>query len=191
MAATRKRGLTLLFLALLLAAVSGRIADWISLPPQPGGKPPVRAPDYWVEDFTARILDASGALHYRVRARELVHYPSENLAHLTRPHVLYLRDPLLPWRADAERGLLYENEDRIDLQGKVVMDRDASARSAPLHVVTRDLTLFTDRDYGETAAPVKITRGRDTIDAVGMQAFLGEGRLELLENVVGQYHPQP
>ncbi len=191
MAARRTRGLGLLFLALILAVVSNRIADWISLPPTPAEKKPARAPDYWVEDFAARVLDASGAVHYRVRARELVHYPSEHLAHLTRPHLLYLREPLVPWRADAERGLLYEDQNRIDLQGRVVMDRAATEDSAALHVVTRDMTLFTDRDYGETAAPVKITRGRDTIDAIGMQAFLGEGRLELLEDVVGHYHPQP
>ena len=61
-----------------------------------------------------------------------------------------------------------------------------------MKLLTRDLRVDTQRDYAETDAAVKLTRGYHETTAVGMRADLRLGRLELLADTRGRYdvtHP--
>jgi lipopolysaccharide export system protein LptC len=58
-------------------------------------------------------------------------------------------------------------------------------------LLTRDLTIYPQREYAETGAAVTITSGRNEMQAVGMRLDLSDGRLELLSETKGKYVTKP
>lgn len=174
-------------LVLLLAALSIWVADLLRLP-ELGGRPPSpQNPEYVLENFTSVVFKADGSRDYLLRARQLRHFTDDNVTKVEAPRLTLFRGEPPPWESEAERGIVYEPEGRIDLLGRVEMYRPGHPDRPPLRITTRDLTVFTALDYAETAAAVHVVRSQDTIDAIGMRAWLAENRVELLENVLGRY----
>jgi lipopolysaccharide export system protein LptC len=57
-----------------------------------------------------------------------------------------------------------------------------------MHLVTRDLRVQRKAEYAETDQPVSANSGTSQVEAVGMQAWLGEPmRIKLLSRVRGRY----
>lgn len=175
---------------LLLAALSIWLADFLRLPEPPGKPPSPQHPDYVLGSFTSEVFKADGTRDYLLRGDKLRHFTDDNMTRVEAPRMWLHRGEPPPWEARAEEGILYEDESRVDLLGAVVMVRPGEAARPPLLMTTRDLTVYPDRDYARTSAAVQLVRGHDTIDAVGMRAWLAEHRVELLENVVGRYTRQ-
>lgn len=172
---------------LLLAALSVWVADFLRLP-EPGGKAPSpQYPEYIVENFSSEVFKADGSRDYLLRASQLHHYTDDNITRVEAPRLMLFRGEPPPWEVEADQGVLREAQAQVDLVGAVVMHRPALGDRQPVRVTTQDLTVYTERDYAETAAAVHVVRGRDTIDAIGMRAWLAEHRVELLEKVVGRY----
>jgi len=148
-------------------------------------------PDYFVDHLKAAVFNADGSLHYRLAARRLDHYPDDNTLQLAAPVLRMFSKDQPPWIMVAEEGVVYDNGLRIHLNGKVDITQPGDARTA-MQLLTRDLRIDTQRNYAETDAAVKLTRGYHQTTAVGMRASLDLGRLELLADTRGRYevsHP--
>ena len=50
-------------------------------------------PDYWVERFEVRRFDIDGQLQHTLVGDKLVHYPDDDTAIVTAPHISYLQKP--------------------------------------------------------------------------------------------------
>ena len=61
--------------------------------------------------------------------------------------------------------------------------------SDELKVSTPLLVVYPEKDYAETDRPVTITEPRGRTEGVGMEAFLEEQRLVLLNEVYSRYDP--
>lgn len=173
-----------ILIVLLLAVMSVWLADFLSLPDAGPATPDPAHPDYILDAFTSERYGADGQLAYVLRGDQLRHYAANNTTLVKIPRLTLWRGALPPWEADAEQSRVDHGEGRIDLLGHVVMRR---AGQPALQLVTRDVSLWPERDYAQTAAPVQMLRGHDRIDAVGMHAWLAEGRVKLLEDVIGRY----
>ena len=145
-------------------------------------------PDYFVDDLKARVFNADGSLHYRLQTPRLDHYPDDNTLQLASPILRMFSADQPPWIMVAEEGIVYDDGQRIHLNGAVDIRQPGDERSA-MQLLTRDLRIDTQRNYAETDAAVKLTRGYHQTTAIGMRASLALGRVELLANTRGRYDP--
>jgi lipopolysaccharide export system protein LptC len=183
------RYVAILIVVLLLASLSGW---WLSeLRKQP---PTVTAPDenhydYYLTNFSTRVLDKQGNTAYLIRAAYMEHYPRNNRALLTQPHFTLLYSPAT-WEAQADQAEVLIDQQTMDLTGNVVVKQTSKA-AAPIVLTTDKMHINAADETLETTSQVKIQSGKDTIIATGLKADLANGQLELLSRVQGQYHIPP
>ncbi len=143
-------------------------------------------PDYFIEGLKATVFNGNGSLHYRLASQRLDHYPDDNTLQLAAPVLRMFTEKQPPWIMIAEQGMVYDDGRRIHLNGAVDISQPGDARNR-MQLLTRDLRIDTQRDYAETDAAVKLTRGYHQTTAVGMRANLRLGRVELLADTRGKY----
>jgi lipopolysaccharide export system protein LptC len=144
-------------------------------------------PDFFVEEVTSTMMDASGKPRYRLIAERINHYPDDKSISLQAPQVEYFRPHLPSWTAESDAGRVYDKGRQVYLDGQVTMHRPAEDNQPATRLFTQDLLILPEDDYAETAAAVKITSGESELLGTGMRAYLSEGRLELLAKGKGIY----
>lgn len=185
---SESRGLAVLLLLLLAAALTG----WLLLHTErvltPQAPSRARLPDYRLTDVRLRVYDADGALHYRLDAARVIHYPDPDRAELSAPRLRwYPRPEAVPWRVQSPQGEILDRGEEVRLLGRVRIDRAAVGDHAAVAVRTRDLLVWPRRDLARTDAPVSLRSGGAQMEGIGMRADLAQDRLLLLSTVRGTY----
>lgn len=184
------RVVVLLVLLALVATAGWWLRDSINAPSPSEAETAATVPDYYLEHFTLRAMNAAGSERYRLDAEEMRHYEKDDRADLTRPHVVFHQPEGKPYVLDAERGRIHSGGDRVDLFGRVDIDRESAPQHRPLHVVTRDARVFPNRDYVESDEPTLIRSAGSDMQGVGVRAWFDQNRLQLLSQVEGVYEKQ-
>src|SRR5690606_41333481 len=65
-----------------------------------------------------------------------------------------------------------------------------SEQEGLLELLTSELRIKASQQYAETDKAVKMRAQQGHLDTLGMKAYLGEDRIELLSRVRGTYEPQ-
>ncbi len=141
------------------------------------------AADFFVENFVATTMDENGRPRRRVTAEHMSHFPDTDTHELTRPYLEVFSEAQLPWNVTSERGWLSANGDVMLLLGEVHIWRNAADGTRSMDIKTSDLRVLPESEYGETDKPVTITTPRSQSRSIGMRAFLGKGRMEMLSQV--------
>lgn len=179
-----------LFLTLLAIGTG-----WLNLthredPPRVSRAP--HLPDFWVEGFNALTMDAEGRPARRLTASLMRHFEDDGTTELTAPVLLVYEPGLPPWHIRSERGWMSGDGNLLLLQGEVLIDREASERSRPVHLVTRDLRVQPREDYAETDQAVHAESGPHWVTSQGLEAWLrAPVRIKLLAQVRGHYAVGP
>ncbi|NIP73864.1 MAG: LPS export ABC transporter periplasmic protein LptC [Gammaproteobacteria bacterium] len=181
------------FLVLIAVGAIAAAGWWVQelIRPEPG-EPAARKekrPDYFLEEFTATTTNDQGQPHYRLTAKTMAHYARDDRADLQDPIMVFFRPEGPAVHMRSETGTVLEQGALVHLEGKVLIDRPPSPANREVHVITRNLTVHPDQNYAETAEPVRIEREASTLQGVGMQAWLADGRMRLLSQVRGTYEP--
>lgn len=142
------------------------------------------APDFFVSDFTATELGPDGSPARRVEGIYLAQFPDQQ-AVITEPRLTVYRPDGAPWELTAAEGRSFNRGERVHLSGGVRVQREGPEAT---EIVTDNLEVRPEQRYAETAAPVTMITRQGRIDAVGMQAFMGEERVLLHSQVRGTYH---
>jgi lipopolysaccharide export system protein LptC len=181
-------------LSALVLAVPAALSTWLLLRDDSSVAPqaPRHVPDYYLKHFTATAMTPEGKPDRRLTADSLYHYADDDTMDLERPHMLFFNPERPPWEVDSETGWVGPEGEDVLLGGNVIIRREAApdGSARPLRVETRDLQVRPHEDYAETDQPVTIISERHRVDAVGMRAYLGDDRLELLSEVRGHYEPE-
>ncbi|MES9993465.1 MAG: LPS export ABC transporter periplasmic protein LptC [Candidatus Thiodiazotropha sp.] len=152
---------------------------------QPGAK---ISPDSYAEGLVVDTYDESGNLKQRLQSTEMRYFDNTGITELQQPRVWHYNREGPPWRMEADQGLISGKEERVHLPGPVVIDRPAGEKSAPLQIITQDLTLHLKDSMATTEGSVRIESDAQWVTATGMQAwFQGPVRLKLLHEVRGYY----
>lgn len=115
---------------------------------------------------------------------------SAGYSEVTTP-VIHMHEPRLPpLRLESETGWIARNGDEVRLLGEVTMDRPGEHPDGPLHLVTRDLTVFPQRQHAETEAHAVATAPGYRIEGIGMRMDLDEQTVLLLSEVKGRHEPR-
>lgn len=144
--------------------------------------------DYSLADFVITAMDDQGVPKHRLRGQSMVHYADTDYAELVQPQLeVYAEQSEPPVTLDAQLARVYQGGESVLLEGDVLMLRPGTARQSAMQVQTRDLWLFTEREYAETGAEVTIRDGLGVTTAKGMTIDMQTGVVNLLASVRGEY----
>ncbi|MGE0385705.1 MAG: LPS export ABC transporter periplasmic protein LptC [Gammaproteobacteria bacterium] len=147
-------------------------------------------PDYYLEDFLQTSLDERGAIHRRLKASRMVHFPDDDSSELTDPELELHNTGPRPWKVRAERGWVSSRAEVLVLYGTVEIWRDDADGRRELEVFTRDLRILAKEQYAESDHPTTIRNPTTTTQATGLRADFGARRLELLRDVKTRHDAQ-
>lgn len=148
-------------------------------------------PHYFVRNLEMTEMGNDGLPERHVETSNLVQYLDDHTTEMESPRYNFFRQDGAPWQVKAEQGWLSSDGELALLSGRVTIIRPATRDSASFKMVTSDLRVQPDSNYMETDNHVNAKSGKDVIDAVGMQAWMGEpGRIKFLSEVRANYVPR-
>jgi len=175
---------------LLLAVASAWLLHKITSAKAPvAGKPP-HQPDYYMENFTTTNMEQDGTLKNRLEAEYMAHYPDDNTTELKKPRLMVPREDSQPVNIIADKGWVTADNKVILLSGNVNLWQNDAGGNKKIEIITSDVRILTDEEYAETDQPATFTGKGTTVRAVGVRAYLKEGRLKLLNNVHATISPE-
>ena len=136
-------------------------------------------PDYFITNFSLVRMDLTGKPSYIVSGTKLTHYPADDSSDIDQPFVRKLTPDMPPMNMNAELAHIDQNNTRLQLHRKVVVDRVASPKAQNLTLKTEALTVYPDEERMETDVPVDILTGASRIHGVGMKANNATGMVEV------------
>ena len=176
---------------LALAAVALNIVYWITRPRIDeqtfGGTP---RSDYTLTDFTLNALDADGRLSFQTKGPFLARRGDDGSIFVTTPEYVILDGGGHRWQGRSDAAWVDKAGTVMRLQGRVEMHRQAEKGTAPIDLVTRDLTTWPKDKKMETAAPATIVQPGSILRGTGMRGDLNSKVLELLSDVHATIEPK-
>jgi LPS export ABC transporter protein LptC len=145
--------------------------------------------DYYMADVRITTTDELGRPAYRLVSPRIEHLIADDSARAESPQLMVFRDSAPAWQLKAESGLMPAGGIIIDLQGEVIVTREAGPRSPATHAQTREVTVNTLEKTARTQERVAVERGNWDIEGVGMRIDLETGQLEM-SSVRGVYAPE-
>ncbi|MBW8900666.1 MAG: LPS export ABC transporter periplasmic protein LptC [Massilia sp.] len=127
-------------------------------------------PDYIIDNFSWVRMSETGKPRYVISGERLTHRPVDNTALVDKPVVQSLTVEHPPMTMTAERALVSQNQNQIDLTGNVDIQRPAGAKSEPLRIRTEALTVLPDEDIVKTDKAIEMKLGASSVTGIGMLA---------------------
>jgi LPS export ABC transporter protein LptC len=98
--------------------------------------------DYFMTDFTYRVIDETGNLDYQFQSRYLEHYTQDDISRIEAPVVL-VYETNDDWRAEAVIGEMRHRSNTMQLSDNVVMQKMGGD---PMLVRSESIIFEPDRD---------------------------------------------
>ncbi len=128
-------------------------------------------PDYIMYDATLRKIGENARLEYTLKADTVTHYPDNDTLDVSKPNLIHAgRGAQVTVTANTAR--VSEDNERIDLNGDVIIRRAATRKHKALTGATPALTVLPDADKAFTKSPVLVTQGASWAKGIGLQMDL-------------------
>lgn len=180
--------LTALLLIILLAIASGWVFESIEKNPILSKKKLRHDPDYFLKNFTATTMDKSGKPAYKVRAAHLEHYPDNDSMKMQQPFFTFYEKNIKAWTVQANEAIVLQKKDQIHLKGDVILNQiSLDKNNPPIRLTAEQLTIEPKRNIAHTRSDIKLYKGKNTIQAIGMRADMSKKRIEFLSKTRSHY----
>lgn len=136
-------------------------------------------PDYIVEKFSFVRMSPEGKPRYLFYGAKLTHLPLGDASDVEQPVLKSLVPDAPPMTIVAERARIHHDENKVDLLGKVNIERPASPTSRYLRLTTDALTVFPDEDRMQSDRKVTMMLGASTVTGTGMLANNATRQIDL------------
>lgn len=154
-------------------------------------------PHAYMTDIKLREYDTSGNLRNILTTETAEHFqinPNQPGIHdytlLKQPRMIFSdAADVAPWNLTANDGRIDQNGQLVTLLNDVRVYQQSSDEGL-LELLTSELRIKASQQYAETDKAVKMRAQQGHLDTLGMKAYLGEDRIELLSQVRGTYEPQ-
>ena len=145
------------------------------------------SPDYFMGGFTITSMNEKGAPRSILVSDKMLHYPDDDSTELDKPFMTMIGEIGKPWKIKADRGWISSNNELILLSGNVHIDRLSGPNNRPVKLFTDKLRIHPESDFAETDRPVTMISNKRRTSAIGMRAYIREGKLQLLDDVRVSY----
>ncbi|MGI0115631.1 LPS export ABC transporter periplasmic protein LptC [Zooshikella sp. RANM57] len=148
------------------------------------------SPDFFMESPVITQYTTQGERDYIVVAEKVSHFPHNDISLIDQPDILITRKQSSDWHTTSRQGRILPGGDVMELWDNVVVREQKTTGNPGMIITTEFLTVYADQNQAKTKRPVTIKTVNSVVNAVGMNAYLDEERVELLSNVRGTYEVQ-
>ena len=173
-------------LAVLLAAVGYWNVSPESFMDQPKAAVDESAIDYYAINAHSIQYLPDGSMQYDMTSDKVEHLKATDVTLMTTPVLQMYRGTEFPWHVQSVRAEVSPGGDHVELIDQVRINRTDEKTRTTVITSTR-MTVFPQKQYAETAQPVRIDGFNGVSTGTGMKAYLKESRIHLLSNARGQY----
>ncbi len=126
-------------------------------------------PDNWAKQLVLLRTNLKGEVIQRLEGDLMEHFPDDNSYELLKPRAFVLRpeNPLVI--ATSRTATIYDDGDRIVMQGDAVVLRLGDSERQPLNFRSDALTMLVKQDITYTDLPATAISGRSRMNGVGMR----------------------
>lgn len=142
--------------------------------------------DFYATNSVTDQYDSQGKLDYHMTSVRIERMTDTSISYVTLPSILLYKGKEQPWDITSKRAEVSADGDEIEFITDVVIKR-TDEKMRPIEITSTNMTAYLSKEYAHTTQPVNIASAQGTTNAVGMNAFLKEGKIELLSRVRGQY----
>lgn len=132
-------------------------------------------------------FDAQGQPKQQLSAKRIEHLPEQDRSLLYQPEILKYRADSPDLLSVAQRGEVGPDSQEILLIDQVKVTEQSTDG---YRLLTDFLRIEPDNDYAETDSPVTLLHSRGRMDSIGMQVFMDQDRVVLLQDVRGHHEPR-
>lgn len=148
--------------------------------------------DFYALGINTLKTDPQGRPKNRLVAKKMLHFEKDGHTELEQPVATLFTTNSPPWIIKAERGFISSGGAVINMEKKVRITRKATKTSQAILLTTESLLIEPNRDYVETAAPIKLVSDNHTIESIGMNANIKKPiHINFLSNVKERYEARP
>lgn len=184
------RSLGVIFLLLMGLAYSVWLLHKSKPNPTPVVTQEVFRPDAYAETVLAIQINEQGIKHSEIRAPEVIHFPYENSANITKPSMIIYSDKgEEPWYISSDSGKSVEGSQKITLEENVVLHQPAGPKNQAITINTTLLNVMPKENLVTTDKPIVFTQPGIVVTSIGMNAYMNDKRVELLSHAKGTYDP--
>jgi lipopolysaccharide export system protein LptC len=136
-------------------------------------------PDYIVDNFSFVRMTETGRPSYVISGERLTHRPADNTSVIDKPVVQGMSVEHPRMTITANTANVNQDQNQIDLAGKVDISRPGNATTQPLRIRTEALTVLPDEDIAKTDKPIEMKLGASVVNGVGMVANNATQQMQL------------
>jgi lipopolysaccharide export system protein LptC len=127
-------------------------------------------PDYIIDNFSFVRMSETGQPRYVISGERLTHRPADNTSVIEKPVVQSMSVEHPSMTMTANNAHVNQDQNQIDLTGKVDISRPGSKTTQPLRIRTEALTVLPDEEISKTDKPIEMQLGASVVTGVGMVA---------------------
>ncbi len=147
--------------------------------------------DYFSVNYQKVQMDEQGLPHDQLIADYVEHFSDNGETQLRNPVMTLYKQATPPWVTRSETGVITKGADKVFLNGRVYIDREAASNVREIHIKTTNLRIEPKRNYAETDEWAELVTELDTMSGIGMRLFYQDPLyIELLAQVRGRHDYQ-
>ncbi|WP_419420882.1 LPS export ABC transporter periplasmic protein LptC [Legionella sp. D16C41] len=148
-----------------------------------------KTPDSIAIGLKVQQFDSKGALAHSLESPQAKHIPEKDIYIFATPHIVLKQENEPNWDIHAQKALAFEKGKQINLRGNVVIHQEKGLKSPESTLKTEELTYFPEQKFATTNLAVIFRQPGSVIHSEGMNAYLDQKRVELLNNAHATYEP--
>lgn len=142
--------------------------------------------DGYLTDFVVTTMNELGQPSHRLVADRMVLFSGTHLSQVDQPFLTLYRQDATPWLIYADNGLVQSDTDTVFLTGNVRMTNKDDLGNVT-EVLTDSLEVQIKKHFALTEHQVRVNHYQGYAQGLGLEAYLREGRLTLLDQVRSRY----
>jgi lipopolysaccharide export system protein LptC len=149
-----------------------------------------KTPDSIATGIKVWQFNAKGTLAHVLESPKAKHIPEKNTYFFDFPHIILSQEKDEPtWDIRAEKAIALSKGKQITLIGNVIIHQEKSIKSPESTLKTEELAYFPEKKFATTTRAVIFEQPGSTIHSQGMNAYLEQKRVELLNKARATYEP--
>ncbi|WP_073222916.1 LPS export ABC transporter periplasmic protein LptC [Massilia sp. CF038] len=135
-------------------------------------------PDYIIDKFSFVRMSPQGEPHYLFYGDKLTHLPLNDASDVIKPIFKTIVPGKPTMTVTSQTARMFHGENKVDLLGKVEIQRPESPTTRFLRINSEALTVYPDEDRMESDQRVSMVLGTATVTGIGMQANNATGQID-------------
>ena len=146
-------------------------------------------PDMIVNTLSVRQFDSNGQQAHYLQTPLLHHTPRNDTHWLKTPQIIVANAKQGVWDIRSKQAIALNGGEKITFTKEVIIHQQHHEKTQESTLTTEQLTYFPKGKFATSDVKVTYSQAHNTVEAIGMKAYLNDKRVQLLSQARGTYAP--